>query len=178
MRKTHFATASSLLVLCSLATCAEQAPQPDDEARHRFRDGGVTRAVDAAASPSPVAGTVSCYTEGAPATTCTLPEHCCFSNYSAQHDGSCETASCGYGTITCDGPEDCGHGESCCAHAIIDPDDGLRGYTVACQASACGAAPVDQELCHPTGPACRNGGTCVTTYGADNDLPRTLSICQ
>src|SRR4051812_1564268 len=178
MRKTQFSTASALLLLCALATCAEQTPPPDDESRHRFRDAGVTTEVDAAASSAPVAGPVSCYTEGAPAKTCALPEHCCFSNYSAQHNGSCATTTCGYGTISCDGPEDCGQGESCSAHAIIDPADGLLGYTVACQASACGAAPVEQELCHPDGPACRSGGACVTAFGNDNDLPRTLSICQ
>jgi hypothetical protein len=177
MRKTHFATASSLLLLCVLATCAEQAP-PDDEARHRHRDAGLTSEVDAATASSPVAGTVSCYTEGSPATTCALPEHCCFTNYSAQHDGACETSQCAYGTIACDGPEDCGTGERCCAHAIIDPNDGLLGYSVACQASACGAAPVDRELCHPEGPACSTGGACVTAYGTNNDLPRSLYVCR
>ena len=176
MRKATFATAALLLLLCGLATCADDTA-PADEARHRLRDAAVPEA-DASTTPPPVSGTVSCYTEGAPANTCTLPVHCCFSNYSAQHDGSCSTASCAYGTITCDGPEDCAQGERCCSHAIIDPDQGLLGYSVACQASACGAAPVDYELCHPGGPACSNGGTCVTAYGNDNDLPRTLSICR
>jgi hypothetical protein len=177
MRNPHLAIASSSLLLCALATCAGQAALPDDEARHRHRDAGPAE-VDASAAPLASAGSVSCYTEGAPGNTCALPEHCCFSNYTAQHDGSCEATSCAYGTIDCDGPEDCGQGESCCAHAIIDPNDGLRGYALACQASACGAPPLERELCHPDGAPCRNGGTCGTAYGTANDLPRTLYVCN
>src|ERR1043165_1067864 len=58
-------------------------------------------------------GTVSCYSEYAPSATCTLPSHCCFSNYSAEHAGSCDTAACTWGTIDCDGPEDCAIGQRC-----------------------------------------------------------------
>jgi hypothetical protein len=174
MRKSVVVIAS-LLLLCGLATCAEQG-SPTDEARHRFKDAGVT-AVDASPTPPPQTGTVSCYNEGSPGNTCTLPAHCCFSNYSAQHDGACMTSSCSYGSIDCDGPEDCASGDRCCSHAIIDPNDGLLGYALACQASACGSAPVDYELCHPDGPPCSNGGSCVPAHGNDNDLPRTLYIC-
>jgi hypothetical protein len=102
-------------------------------------------------------GVVSCYTEGFPSTTCSLPTHC-------------------------DGPEDCASGSHCCAHANVDPDYGLTGYTLACQATACGTAPINQELCHPTATSasgtCPSGKTCVTALGNDNDLPRTLSICK
>jgi hypothetical protein len=119
--------------------------------------------------------TVSCYSQNAPTMTCTLPTHCCFSNFDAQHNGTCETSACTWGTISCDGPEDCSSGERCCAHAIIDPDQGLMGYTLACQAGPCGAAPINQELCHPG--TCSTG-TCVTALGHDNDLPRSLDICQ
>jgi hypothetical protein len=178
MRNTHFATASILLGLCAVATCAEPTPGSVEARHHHFPDAAVTPSADAATTSPPPAGTVSCYTEGAPTATCTLPEHCCFTNYSAQHDGSCETSTCTYGTISCDGPEDCGQGEHCCAHAIIDPNEGLEGYTVACQASACGAPPVNDELCHIGGPACSNGGTCVTAFGSANDLPRTLDVCR
>jgi hypothetical protein len=128
-----------------------------------------------------VPGVVSCYLEGYPSTTCSAPTHCCFSNYSAQHDGECSTSSCAFGTIDCDGPEDCASGQHCCSHAIIDPDYGLTGYKLACQAAACGAAPIDQELCHPTSSTsgtCPSGKTCVTALGNDNDLPRTLFICK
>ena len=179
MRKTHFVSASILLGLCAVATCADPTSGSVEARRHHFPDAAVQSSADAATtSPPPPAGTVSCYTEGAPANTCALPEHCCFSNYSAQHDGACRTSACAYGTISCDGPEDCGTGEHCCAHAIIDPNDGLRGYNVACQASACGAAPVDRELCHPDGATCSNGGTCVTALGTANDLPRSLYVCR
>jgi hypothetical protein len=129
-----------------------------------------------------VPGVVSCYTESAPSTSCAVPaSHCCFSNYSSQHDGECATTTCGWGRIDCDGPEDCAAGQHCCANAIIDPDNGLTGYRLGCQASACGAAPVHQELCHPSSSAsstCSNGGTCVSSFGNDNDLPRTLYICK
>ena len=49
---------------------------------------------------------------------------------------------------------------------------------MACQASACGARPANYELCHIGGQACSNGGTCVTAFLNDNDLPRTLDICR
>jgi hypothetical protein len=127
-------------------------------------------------------GIVSCYTEGSPGTTCTLPTRCCFNNYSSAHNGTCATSSCTWGTIGCDGPEDCAGGQHCCAHAIVTPDSGVIGYQLACQASACGAAPANQEMCHPTASAagtCSNpSGRCVTAFGNDSDLPPSLYICQ
>ncbi|HEX3760170.1 MAG TPA: hypothetical protein VHW23_15745 [Kofleriaceae bacterium] len=128
-----------------------------------------------------VGGTISCYSEGSPGASCTLPTHCCFTNYSSQHDGACTTAACTWGTIECDGPEDCASGQHCCAHAIVTPD-GLAGYQLACQASACGMAPANEEMCHPTASAagtCSNPSSqCVTAFGNDNDLPPSLHICQ
>jgi len=141
----------------------------------RSLDAG--RAPDATQSTG-TPGIVSCYTEGDPAQSCTLPTHCCFSNYSSAHDGFCSNNTCIYGTITCDGPEDCSGGQHCCSHALFDSGGSVNGYAMACQASACGAAPANYELCHQGGPACSNGGTCVTAYLHDNDLPRTLDICQ
>jgi hypothetical protein len=126
-------------------------------------------------------GIVSCYTEGAPNATCTLPTHCCFTNYSSQHDGFCMNTACSWGTIDCDGPEDCPSGQRCCAHVLVDPNDGITGYRLACQASACGAAPANEELCHPTSAAagtCTTGSRCVSALGNDSDLPPTLHICQ
>jgi hypothetical protein len=128
-------------------------------------------------------GVISCYTEGNPGATCTLPTHCCFTQYSSQHDGTCATSACSYGTIDCDGPEDCASGQHCCAHALVDPQAGLVGYQLACQASACGAAPANQEMCHPTGSSaagtCSNPSSqCVTAFGNDTDLPPVLHICQ
>jgi hypothetical protein len=144
-------------------------------------DAGGTGGSDAGGSGG-VGGTVSCYTEGNPDATCTLPTHCCFSNYSSAHDGSCMTSSCTWGTMECDGPEDCAGGQHCCAHALVDPDSGVIGYKLACQASACGAAPANQEMCHPTASAagtCSNAASrCVTAFGNDNDLPPSLHICQ
>ena len=185
----------------------DDAGDPEEAVRHPHRDAGVADAhttpadatvhTDAAAphpdAMSPDAGTggggggggtpgiVSCYTEGFPSTSCSLPTHCCFSNYSAQHDGECTSSACTWGTMDCDGPEDCATGQHCCSHALIDPDYGMLGYKLSCQASACGAAPINQELCHPASSAvstCSTGGTCVPALGNDNDLPRTLYICK
>jgi len=117
---------------------------------------------------------VSCYTEGNPGQTCRLPVHCCFDDYSSQHNGGCSTNTCSF-EITCDGPEDCGAGQVCCAHAVNDPTDGTIGYLLACQSGGC--ATGDWEICHPT-TGCSTGTTCVTAYGNQNDLPRTLYVCQ
>lgn len=128
-----------------------------------------------------VGGTVSCYSALAPDTTCALPTHCCFTNYSVDHAGTCDTAVCTWGTIECDGPEDCATGQRCCAHAIIDPDEGITGYKLACQADVCGAAPANVELCHGGATAadtCGGGRACVSAADQYYELPRTLSICQ
>ena len=166
----------ALATLCALVACAGDTQDDEVSARHRHRDAGVD-ATQAGGDAGDTAGggTVSCYTEGAAANACSLPEHCCFTNYSAQHDGYCSNASCAYGTISCDGPEDCPGGELCCAHAIRSSTAGTVGYTVSCQAS-CGEAPLDREVCHPDS-GC-SSGTCVSTYGVDNDLPRTLYVCE
>ena len=171
--------AAWLAMLCAAACVATPDDTGDDLDRRRkdARTADTTR-IDAAPPPTSTgAGTVSCYTEGVPTASCAPPDHCCFSNYSAQHNGYCTTSTCAYGTITCDGPEDCAAGDRCCAHAITDPYDGTVGYTLACQSTACGAPPLDQQLCHPA-TGCGDGRSCVTAYGNDNDLPRTLYICQ
>jgi len=172
-------------MLCVLAACSSKSPSgtlpPEAGARSDApgaHPDGSAAPVDAAPAGSPDGGVVSCYTESNASQSCTLPVHCCFSNFSSQHDGSCSSSACTWGTITCDGPEDCATGAHCCSHALLASDGSLTGYSVACQASACGAAPANYELCHAAGPACSNGGTCVTAYGNDNDLPRTLDICQ
>src|SRR6266496_2087491 len=131
------------LQLCAaalaLAACADDSTVVSNEARRR-RDAGTTTLVDSSTTTADAAtsssGTITCYTEGAPANTCTLPVHCCFSNYSAQHDGYCTTDSCTWGTITCDGPEDCASGENCCAS-----QDSYGGWMLACQSGGCGAPP-------------------------------------
>jgi len=129
----------------------------------------------------PPSAIVSCYSDGFPNTTCALPTHCCFSNYSAQHNGECTSSSCTWGTIECDGPEDCASGQHCCAHVLSDPVEGLIGYRLACQRAACGAAPANQELCHTTASlvgTCSTGTRCVTAAGNNADLPGTLHICK
>jgi hypothetical protein len=149
------------------------APQPDAGNTTIGSGGGAGAA----------AGVISCYLEGYPSTTCAMPKHCCFNNFTAAHDGDCSSSTCGWGTLECDGPEDCAGGQHCCAHVLQDPDNGITGYKVACQASACGAAPMAEELCHPTtaaagGNTCSNGKSCVAAADNDTDLPRSLFICQ
>jgi len=82
-----------------------------------------------------------------------------------------------WGVIDCDGPEDCTNGGHCCSTLLFN-DDGIAGYRIACQASACNGPPLGEELCHQDGPACTNGGDCVSVLGKNNDLPRSLYICR
>jgi hypothetical protein len=127
------------------------------------------------------AGVVSCYLGGFPNTTCARPSHCCFSNFTAAHDGECSMSTCGWGTIECDGPEDCAGGQHCCAHVLQDPENGITGYAVSCQAAACGAAPANEELCHPASSAtgtCSGSRACVSALDNDYDLPRSLYVCR
>jgi hypothetical protein len=165
------------LQLCAvaLAVAASASHDPSAEPRkgHGHGGGTTTTAPDAPAPtppPSDPSGTVSCYSEGAPSTTCTLPTHCCFGNYSAQHNGYCTSDVCAWGTINCDGPEDCASGQNCCAHKSE------YGWTLACSDSACGAPDVNEELCHDSSTCDR--GSCVNVYGVNYDLPRTLSVCR
>jgi hypothetical protein len=186
MRPTMRNIVFTIATLGGLAACASDTAGDDQEADRRKRDAGVVQTVDAATSTADASsgggtssgGTISCYTEGAPSNTCTLPVHCCFANYSAQHNGYCTTNSCAWGTIDCDGPEDCASGQHCCSSELRTSDGEPLGYRVACQSSACGSPPVHEELCHPGGAACSNGGTCVSAYDYNYDLPRTLYICR
>jgi hypothetical protein len=159
------------------------AGSPGSDAGSPGSDAGSPGSDAGGSGGSGGSGVISCYTEGNPGASCTLPTQCCFSNYSSQHDGACSTAACTWGTIACDGPEDCAGGQHCCAHAIVTPDSGVIGYQLACQASACGAAPANQEMCHPTagsaaGTCSSPSSRCVTAFGNDNDLPPSLHICQ
>jgi len=170
---------------------ASDASNPLDARDHADAGApGHDAAIDASQLPADAgggsggggSGTISCYTAGTPTATCSLPVHCCFTNYSSQHDGTCTNSSCSWGTIDCDGPEDCPSGQRCCAHVIVDPEFGILGYKLGCQAAACGAAPANQELCHPTASAAGTCATaaasCVTAFGNDSDLPPSLHICQ
>lgn len=164
------------LQLCAaalaLAACASDMDDPTSEPRRG--KGHQTQTVDAAPTPPPSTdpvGTISCYTEGAPSTTCTLPVHCCFSNYSAQHNGYCTTDDCAGSTIECDGPEDCASGQHCCGRALE-----FGGWKLACQSSACDAPPAGDELCHDSSTC--TSGSCVSAYDANYSLPRTLSVCR
>ena len=170
-----------IAALLALAACTAPTGDEDSAERRKPRrpDAGMpapdASAVDAGSLSS--GGSVSCYRQNSPSASCSAPQVCCFTNYSAQHNGACSSDTCAWGTISCDGPEDCGSGQHCCSHAVVDPDEGIQGYTLACSASACGAAPLDYELCHP-GVPCSNGKTCVTAYGNANDLPRSLYVCK
>jgi hypothetical protein len=156
----RIADSFAVAALCVLVACTTDTESGDDEASSRHR-------VESA-------GAVTCYTEAAPANTCSLPAHCCFTTYARHHDGHCSQAECLFGTIACDGPEDCRDGERCCGHAITSSLAGTIGYSIACRASCDG--PLAREICHPETGCSR--GTCVNAYGVDNDLPRTLYVCE
>lgn len=170
-------TARAFLVVGLLAAACHSSSggsTPGDDAAGG--DGGTWTGNDAGTP-----GVVSCYSEGAPTATCTLPSHCCFSNFTAAHNGACSSSTCSWGTIECDGAEDCAAGGRCCSHVIRDASDVPIGYQIACQAEPCGSPPVSEELCHPTtAPAgtCSTGTSCVTAYGNNNDLPRSLFVCR
>ncbi len=175
---THQRT-SLVALLLTFAACAggdDDGTSSTEDRRRRPDAGVVVIAADAATAPGSGTGTVSCYYQANPSATCAAPTHCCFSNYSAQHNGECSTASCSWGTIDCDGPEDCASGQHCCSHQTSDPEWGITGYKLSCQSAACGPAPTSYELCHTQ--TCSNGGSCVSAYGVANDLPRSLSVCR
>ena len=166
MQKLQLCAAALAFVAC--------ASDSDDPSSERRKPRPPSTAPDAAVSeptpPSDPDGTISCYTQGAPSNTCTLPTHCCFTNYSAYHNGYCTNESCGWGTITCDGPEDCASGQECCA------TKSTSGWLLACSSSACGAPPLGEELCHSSDTC--GGKSCVSAYDANYDLPRTLNVCR
>jgi hypothetical protein len=181
MRK-HLLLTASILLPCGFAACGiDDTPDPDvagtpEERRpHPRKDAGTDPAPDAPTTPTE-GNTVTCYASYDPAATCSLPVHCCFSNYSAAHNGECTTSSCAWGTIDCDGPEDCASGASCCSQALVGAD-GIEGYRMACQADACGPIPDSYELCH-TSATCDGGRSCVTAYGNAPEFPRTINICK
>lgn len=167
------------LSLCAVAACASDPGGPegtDGTDKRRPRVDAAVQADAAAPGEPTAAGTVTCYAQYDPSATCSAPDHCCFSNYSAHHNGECTTATCAWGTITCDGPEDCAAGETCCSTAIVGAD-GIEGYRLACQATACAAAPHGYELCH-TAATCAAGQACVSAYDVAPELPRTLDVCR
>jgi hypothetical protein len=157
-------------------------PPPPPDASTRPPDASTGPTGGGSGGDPSLAGVISCYTEGNPGATCNQPTQCCFGNYSSAHDGTCSTQACAWGTQTCDGPEDCASGQHCCAHVLVDDYWGIYGYQMSCQASACGAAPANQEMCHPTTTSargtCSTGTSCVTAQGNDADLPPNLHICK
>lgn len=150
----------------AVSACTFDGIDEDAAGRRKPTAPDAAVAVDAPVSSSDQV-TFSCYSEGAPDRMCASPDHCCFSNYTAQHNGYCTTETCTWGAESCDGAEDCGSGSCCGLHTE-------SGWTLSCQA-ACGVT--NEELCHP-GDACKNGGSCVNVYGVNNDLPRTLYVCR
>ena len=160
-------------VALALAACASDSDEASAEAR-RGKGGGNSSTTADAAEPAPpptsTVGTVSCYSDGAPARVCTLPVHCCFSNYSASHNGYCTTSTCTWGTIGCDGPEDCATGQHCCGTRTA------YGWMLACSSDRCGTPPSAEELCHDSSTC--GGRSCVSAVGVAYDFPRTLNVCR
>jgi len=152
----------------ALTACTYDGVDGDAEERRKPLAPDASPAPLPDAPPPSGAGTFTCYSEGAPARTCASPDHCCFSNYSAQHNGYCTTDACTWGAESCDGAEDCASGQSC--YGVQSE----FGWVLECLSSSAGT---NEELCHP-GDTCKNGGTCVNAYGVNNDFPRTLYICR
>jgi len=138
--------------------------------------GSASPPITAPAAATGSARTVACYSQGAPATTCSGSDHCCFHNYSATHDGYCATDACPFGRIECDGPEDCASGNVCCAERITDPSGVALAYVVACRSgNAC--ASDTWQLCHAGTGACPSGQSCQPTGPINSELPHVLDVC-
>lgn len=165
-----------LLSLALLVACGDNLPPPSP-------DGGWTELatkLPKGSSPASVApiphtgpGVVTCWRSSSPGATCNLTgtNHC---NYAPSYGmvGSCSTTySPGNSSTTCDGPEDCASGASCCA-TYRSETFGQR-YDARCQASACAPAP-NVTLCNPSLAAtgCPAGHTC--TRAGDPDGPFTV----
>jgi hypothetical protein len=120
---------------------------------------------------------IACYSSGAPNTVCSGGQHCCFSNYSADHNGYCSASDpCDF-RMDCDGPEDCGSGQVCCAKRLTDPSGIALGYKVACTTRS--ACPSGQwQLCHSSASKtkCPTGHACVPTY--NYELPKVVQLCS
>src|SRR5688572_16881089 len=97
------------LALC-LVACGEPLVEGAERRKPRVDAAASSDSSTTTGGDPAQAGVVACYSTGAPSRTCTLPVHCCFFNYSAQHDGYCTNETCSWGTILCDGPEDCSNG--------------------------------------------------------------------
>ena len=155
--------------LGTLAACAVDTTELDAVERKKPKPGHSL--VDAATTGDfSSGGIVSCYSQAAPSATCTLPARCCFSQ-ATYHDGSCSTTACSWGSIACDGPEDCAAGQNCCATYTS------AGVQLACQSGACAAPPAGDELCHEPS-ICPDGRWCITAFGTQPALPQTLAICR
>jgi hypothetical protein len=120
--------------------------------------------------PPPASGSVTCYSDAAPAATCTAPSQCCFGS-GFDPDGSCSSSTCSWGSVSCDGPEDCTSGQRCCATVTA------AGVRVACATSCLSPLQGGDELCHEPS-ICDGGRWCVTAFGTQPALPRNLSICR
>lgn len=141
---------------------------------------------DAAPPPSypdlATPGVVACFTEGAPAQTCSPGVACNFNNYNSFHDGFCSNAYAQtYGLETCDGAEDCPAGSHCCVVGSWNGDTPL--WTIACQTEACPGGPGNYEMCHPSTTAagtCSDAArTCMTANAAgDYSIAANLYVCN
>jgi len=122
---------------------------------------------------------VACYSGGAPSATCTGNDHCCFSNYSASHDGYCSADACEFGRMECDGPEDCAPDNVCCAERLSDPAGTgyALGYVVACRTGS--ACPTGTwQLCHTSSTRdCGSGRSCQPSGPVNAELPQILGLC-
>ena len=152
--------------ITALAGCVGDAEDADELERKKPKPGST---VDAGAGTT--SGVYTCYATSAPAQTCTTAQACCFDG-TFEHSGSCSSSACTtYGSLRCDGPEDCSDGQKCCATITRD------GVTVGCAAECLPYFEGGDELCHEPS-FCSGGRSCITAYGTQPALPRTVSICR
>jgi hypothetical protein len=153
-------------VLSALGACV------DDTAPEEIADEALDRRKPKP-SPTPTpppGGTFTCYSTTDPGATCSAPQQCCFDG-TASHSGACGSSCSSWGTLACDGPEDCSNGQRCCATMTG------AGVTVGCADTCLPYFQGGDELCHEPS-VCDGGRWCITAYGTQPALPRTVAICR
>jgi hypothetical protein len=119
----------------------------DDGATDAGRDtGGV--------EPMPDGGDASAQAVACPPDTCVVPEICCWSPVT--RSGTCATAATDCltrTTVSCDGREDCGQGEVCCADSVS---------SIACR--KVDVCPPERTVCNDPSDCIKPGMTCSVDF--------------
>lgn len=157
-----------IATLSALAACVDDTGSEEiaDEALDRRKP----KPSPTPTSPPPTSGSVTCFSTTNPSATCSAGQQCCFDG-TASHSGTCATSCSSWGTLSCDGPEDCSNGQRCCASFTG------TGVKVGCADTCLPYFQGGDELCHEPS-VCDGGRWCITSYGTQPALPRTTAICR